>query len=449
MHAFYLVNITKGDKRSIKAKKNIIASAIIKGADTLVYLLLVPLTLGYLNAYEYGIWLTLNSILSWINSFDIGLGSGLRNKLAIAEADKDKEKARSYVSTTFVMLLFITTVIFILFSIFNGLIDWYSALNVDTNAVHNIRGIIGASFLFFCLNFIFKFIGNVYQAKQLPAVNYFITFMGHFLSLVLIFILKETISGSLFWVAVVYSASPPIVYMCCYPVTFMKLFPYLSPSFRYFKKELLRDLMSLSILFFILQIMGIVLFSLSNVLISHLFGPDQVTPYNLTYRYFSVISMVFSLFLAPIWSATTDAYAKGEIAWIKNCVSKLSKVMILISFLIMFMIFASPIAYKIWIGDAVEIPFVLSMFMGVYMFVLLWSLCFSSVLNGMGILYIQTINILGMSIFFYPLCWGLGNYYGVEGVVIAMIILTVPGATLNTVQLYKLTHGTASGIWLR
>ena len=56
-----------GDKRSISAKKNIIASIIIKGLSMIITLLLVPLTLGYLSSYEYGVWLTLSSILNWIN----------------------------------------------------------------------------------------------------------------------------------------------------------------------------------------------------------------------------------------------------------------------------------------------------------------------------------------------------------------------------------------------
>ncbi|MDE6084614.1 MAG: hypothetical protein K2G11_09000, partial [Muribaculaceae bacterium] len=48
----------KGDGRTVKAKKNILASFLLKGLDGLIYLLLVPVTLGYLNEYEYGIWLT-------------------------------------------------------------------------------------------------------------------------------------------------------------------------------------------------------------------------------------------------------------------------------------------------------------------------------------------------------------------------------------------------------
>ena len=78
-----LQDFFKGNQRSVMAKKNVLASMLIKGADVVIYLLLVPLTLGYLNAYEYGIWLTLSSILTWINSFDIGLGNGCVINLAL------------------------------------------------------------------------------------------------------------------------------------------------------------------------------------------------------------------------------------------------------------------------------------------------------------------------------------------------------------------------------
>ncbi|MDE5975352.1 MAG: hypothetical protein K2G69_02250, partial [Muribaculaceae bacterium] len=57
---------------------------LVKGISILTSFLLVPLTLGYLRPVEYGIWMTLSSILVWINYFDIGLGNGLRNKLAEA-----------------------------------------------------------------------------------------------------------------------------------------------------------------------------------------------------------------------------------------------------------------------------------------------------------------------------------------------------------------------------
>ena len=264
--------ISIGDARSVKAKKNIVVSAGIKIADTMVHLLLVPLTLGYLNAYEYGIWLTLNSILAWINSFDIGLGNGLRNKLTTAIAEGNKEKARAYVSTTFFMLIAIISVVYTILAIGTEHINWYSILNVKEASVGNLVEVVQISLLLFCINFVLKIVGNVYQALQLPAFNYFISFAGHLLSLIVIFAFtKFVIPGTLFWVAAIYSAAPPIVYFIAYPITFHELYPYLAPSFRFFQKAFVKDLLSLSVVFFVLQIASIVLFAMSNLVISNLF----------------------------------------------------------------------------------------------------------------------------------------------------------------------------------
>ena len=139
-----------GDKRSVKAKKNILVSAVIKAADAGTNLLLVPITLGYLNSYEYGVWLVLSSILSWINTFDIGLGNGLRNKLSEALAKDDKQAARTYVTTTMFVLLGIVIALVCVFTPIIYGINWYSALNVDSEIIPNIKEIVYISFILCC-----------------------------------------------------------------------------------------------------------------------------------------------------------------------------------------------------------------------------------------------------------------------------------------------------------
>ena len=94
-------NLFSGDERSVLVKKNIYFSFLIKGFSISISLLLVPLTLNYLSVYEFGVWLTLSSIFTWINYFDIGLGNGLRNRLAESMARQDKKLGQIYVSTTF------------------------------------------------------------------------------------------------------------------------------------------------------------------------------------------------------------------------------------------------------------------------------------------------------------------------------------------------------------
>lgn len=439
----------QGDQRTVKARKNVLASAVLKGIDSLVYLLLVPVTLGYLNPYEYGIWLTLNSILMWINSFDIGLGNGMRNKLAIAEAAGDKTLSRIYVSTTFFMLMIVMAGLVLLGSLAEPFVDWYTVLSASPESVPHLDEIVYVAFSIFCLNFIFRFIGNVYLAMQLPAVNNFFVTAGHLLALIIIFVLTRTTHGSLMAVAVVYSASPLVVYLLAYPVTFRRIYPYLAPSVKFFKAEYLKDLFSIGVQFFLLQLSAIVLFAFANILISHLFGPENVTPYNISYRYFSVLPMVMNIIIAPMWSATTDAYARGDLEWIRSTMSRIHRYIAFALMCIVVMIAISEPVYRIWVGTEVKIPFVISMWMGVYTAILVVSLSYSNFLNGLGKLRIQTINTVTVALLFYPLCWFLGRHWGIPGVLVGMCLLNTSGLLLNIIQFHKVVSGRAKGIWNR
>lgn len=78
--------------RSKKVIQNILASFFIKGWSGVMQLLLVPLTLACLSNYEYGVWMTISTMLVWIESMDIGLGNGMRNMLATYRAEGYDEK---------------------------------------------------------------------------------------------------------------------------------------------------------------------------------------------------------------------------------------------------------------------------------------------------------------------------------------------------------------------
>lgn len=59
----------KGNERSVTVKKNILGSLAVKGFSILISLMLVPMTLGYVNSELYGIWLMLSSIIVWLSFF--------------------------------------------------------------------------------------------------------------------------------------------------------------------------------------------------------------------------------------------------------------------------------------------------------------------------------------------------------------------------------------------
>lgn len=306
------------DARSSLLKKNIYFSFLIKGWSGVVQLLIVPITLLCLGNYENGIWMTISSILIWMDSLDIGLGNGLRNKLAAQLASDEKEKARESVSSTFFMLIFIMVPTSLLLMSAIRIFDFYNILNVDNNMVANLNEALIVAILFVSTTFIFKFTGNVYLGMQLPAINNALVVGGQTLSLVGVYILHLLDIHSLTAVAFVYTASPTIVYLTSYTITFNVKYKWLRPSFSYFNKNAVKSLFNTGVKFFILQISGIILFASSNVIISRLFTPEMVTPYQVAYRYFSIVVMLFSIVAVPYWSATTDAFTRKDFEWIKN-----------------------------------------------------------------------------------------------------------------------------------
>ena len=243
--------------------------------------------------------------------------------------------------------------------------------------------------------------------------------------------------------------APLIVYLIAYPITFKKVYPYLSPSIKCFQKSYLKDLFNIGIQFFLLQLSAILLFSFANLLIAHMFGPENVTPYNIAYRYFSVVLMGMNLIMAPIWSATTDAYEKGDLDWIKKAKIKTRQVLIIVTIGIVIMVGISEWVYRLWVGSKVHIPFILSASIGFYVCIIIWSMSYSSFLNGLGKLRLQTINTVIIAILFIPICGVLGKLYGVQGIVIGMCIPNLSGLILNKIQFNKLIENKASGIWIK
>jgi O-antigen/teichoic acid export membrane protein len=434
------------DKRTTRAKKNIFISFLLKGCSILVSLLLVPLTLDYLNSHEYGIWLTLSSILMWVNYFDIGLVNGLRNKLTEALALGNTELAKKYVSTTFVLITIIVAIIYLLYFIINFFIDWYGILNIRKDDIDNINNLVSIVFLFFCFSFILKTIGVIFISNQMPTINDLLLFFSQLLSLIIIYILTKISNGNLKAVAITYSCAPVIIYLAACPITFMK-FVSLRPSFSYVDIKYAKDLIGLGLNFFIIQISSLIIFSSSNILIIRLLGAEYVTSYNIAHKYFSIIGMVFHIIISPFWSAITDAYIKNDCDWIKHIIHKIKIIYFILSGITIILIILSDIIYRLWIGTEVKISFSISVLSGLYIIILNWSNIFVCFINGTGKLKIELLNSISLSIAYIPLAIILGKNFGLNGIIGAMCIVCLQGGILFPIQYTKIINKTAKGIW--
>jgi len=427
--------------------KNIVASFAIKGWSLVVQLLLVPLSLKCLTNYEYGIWLTLNSVLLWIDTFDIGLGNGLRNKLTVSLAQGDIKLARRQISTTLISMSIIASVICICANFVISSCNVYGFLNIDSEIVPNLRTIMYMLCVTVCMSFVAKTIGSIYMALQLPAINNLMSSIGSSLTLIGIWILSIMGSHSLMLVSLMYTVMPLITFIAFSIYSFGYKYHMLSPSFDFFDRSTVRSLMSLGIKFFIGQLSGLILLLTINLVISKALSPEQVTPYQIAYRYFSMLLIPFSLISSPVWSATTDAYSRGEIAWIKSAVKKLEYIVLAFSVVLAFLLLLSDFVYHIWVGNRVEIPWLLSAVVALYMVFFIAGQCYSNVVYGIGKINVTIYTVAAMALLFIILAFPVTHQYGVEGLVALHTFVAAVCAFQSMIQCKLLLNGKARGIF--
>lgn len=442
--------ISGKDPRSALLLKNVLASLAVKGWSVVVQLLLVPLTLACLGVYENGVWLTISSVLLWIDNLDVGLGNGLRNKLAVCLAENNIEKARQMVSSTIAMLTCIIVPVTIVLLIAECVGDVYAFLNVSPQRIDTLVTILLASTIMVCATFILKFLGNFYMGLQLPAINNAIVTGGNTLALIGTGLVYLSGRHSLLLVAMAYTAGPLLSYLICLPITFLGRYRHLCPSFRLINVSAMKELFNIGSKFFVLQIAGIVLFFSTNILISRFFSPSMVTPYQIANRYFMVSMLLFTIICVPYWSATTDAYAKHDFAWIRQANRTLNKIMLGIALLIGLMTIGSPLVYHIWIGAKASVPFSMTVLVGLYELILILSTRYSFVLNGIGVLRLQLYVTIAMALCYMPLAiWVVGQYNNINALLLLMCFINMPGLVVNILQYYKIIGGKAKGIWVQ
>lgn len=439
--------LNKGHQRTVKARKNILASFVIRGCNIAISLVLVPLTIHYVNADQYGIWLTLSSIIAWLSFFDVGFGNGLKNKFAEAIAIGDFKLARIYLSTTYAILAIIMAAVLILFNVINPFLNWAVILNAPRNMASELNILALLVFSFFCIQFVLQLITTIITANQQPAKASFFNLLGSIISLSVIFILTKTTSGNLIYLGLALGLAPIIVLTASSIWFYSREYKQYAPSLKFVHFSYARNLMSLGVKFFFIQIAAIILYETSNLIIAQLFGPANVTSYNVAYKYFGVIPMVMGIIMTPFWSAFTEAWVKKDLDWIQGTVSKLRKIWLALTLVSMIMLLLASWVYHLWVGDEVVISFAVSASIAAYVVINGWNSIYSQFLNGVGKVKLQLYLAIGGSLVNIPLAIFLGKTLGIYGVVLSTTIISIASAIITPLQYKKIISNQASGIW--
>ncbi len=438
-----------GIGRSAVIKKNIIGSILLKVCSVAISLLLVPLTLGYVSSEVYGIWLTLSSVVVWLGFFDAGFTQGLKNKLAEAIALGDYVKGKKLVSTTYGLMTLVFIPVLLLCEYIISFVDWAQVFNVNKLYNEDIVRTLYAVAGFVCLQMIVNVLVSVAAAYQKVSLSSLFPVIGNFLSLIVICVLTKLTSPSLLGLAFSLSFMPLLVTIIASLILYRTLFVKVSPSLHSIDWIYVKDIWGLGWRFFIIQVQGIVLFQATNLLLTNLSSPYAVTEYNIAYKYLGILEMLMSIILMPIWPAYTDAKVKNDYKWMRRIYKKTILLATILSIGIISLVCISPYAYELWIGDKAIIHLSMTLAIAVQLIFSFYNMSNAMLLNGLGCVKVQTVVALGGILLHIPLSLFLGSHFGTVGVVLSLIILRSVSCPVYFIQVRKILHGKAAGIWIK
>jgi len=439
--------ISKGNQRSVVVKQNIIISFFIKGISVIISLLLVPVTIGYVNAELYGVWITVASVMTWVNVLDLGFTQGLKNKLTEALANSDYERGRTLVSTTYLMMFVIFLPVCFVIQLLIPLVDWAGVLNVNPDYSRDVTIVMHVVIALACLQMIANVIVSVIAAFQRVALSNSFSVIGNIISLLIILLIRRLLPPSLLALSLTLGAMPIIVTIVASFILFKGKFSCVAPSYKSVNKEYIKELFNLGYKFFIINIQVLVLYLSTNMIMSNVSSPIEVTRYNIAYRLLSISMMAYTIITSPLWPAYTDAYTRGDYDWMKHTRNRMMKVLFASILICAIMVATSGFLYKVWIGNEVDVPIQMTLLVALYVSIYCWQNLNGTIIVAMSKVKLNVIILTIGMLAHLPLSFTLSKWIGCYGVIVSMTSITFIYALFYQIQVNKLLNKTAKGIW--
>lgn len=442
IHAL-LVGLFKGDVNLSNSKivlKNIGFGILFKPISILLSFIITPITISLLGNSIYGLWATILSIISWISFFDVGIGNGLRNHLSTAISKKDYDSAKQYIATGYIVIIFISIFLIGILTLFAYFFDWKAILNTNLYSRKELSIVLVINFIFISINFVLKLVTTIFYSLQKSFISSIIQISHQ--ALVLFGVLYLTNNGytkDLVAISIVYGLASICVNMIFTLILFIT-----NAELRFkcsdFKKSKIRELSDLGVRFFIIQIAAMIIFTTDNLIISNLFGPEEVTPYNITYKLFSVITIIHTIIITPIWSAVTKANSENNKNWIRLVIKKQNhlQLLIIIASLVLVMFFHRIVG--IWLGgNTVNISFFLVISYAFYTVLSTWCNSYSYIMNGLGLVNFQLVIAIIQGVVNIPLSilFAYNFKLGITGVILGTNITLLIAAILYPLYLKR------------
>lgn len=391
-----------------------------------------PLMLDRLGSKEFGAWLVLLSVFQWITLFDLGVSAGARNEIARAAAIEDHDAVRKAMTTGWLYVAIISFfVLLFALAIIAGtpLSSWLTMKVFDGVQVHTtLMLVLGGA----CLTFALNYVQSAFAALEKPSAFSIFAFGSNAIFLTLLILVPTSWTMQIPGIALIYIVSMISCNIGLY-LRFKQQFSMYLPNIKFVDHKLSKSILGFGVRIFVIQLAALVIFMTSRLMTSLLLGPEHVVIYDAGFKIFSIVTMVHTLMMTSLWSSFTQAYARGELDWVRRSIKQLVLLMIPITMFCMLLAVASPWFVTLWLGPQQAGAPMIYAFFAAATILSCWSNIFAYFLNGIGNTRIQfwsaiaagIINVPATYFFVAVMGWGISGI--IMGSIISMSLFSLAG----------------------
>lgn len=398
------------------------AAIAARGIGVVTSLISVPLTLHYLGTEQYGLWMTISSVIAALAFADLGMGNGLVNAISEAHGRSDNTSIQKSVSSAFFLLSGIASIMLLLVGSSYYFIPWDRVYNLNSaSAIKDAGPTTVIIIIGFALNMPLGIVQRVQMGYQEGYLGNFWTGCGAIFGLLAV-LLAIYCEAGLPWLALAMTGGPLLATLLNWHYLFSRPRRWLLPKWRNFDRFTSAILAKTGGMFLVLQVCAVLGNASDNIVIAHVIGVSAVSGYAVTQKLFS-ITQIAQYFIAPLWPAFGEAMARNDYAWAHRALNRallFSAVLGLFSALPLCIYGKQIIA--IWVGTQMEPSSMLLVGFGFSVLLAGYGGVMSAFLNNGVLLRGQTRFYMAASLFALALKLALAAKFNVAGVIWATVI---------------------------
>lgn len=361
--------------------KNLQYSFYQRVTTTLAYLLVTPFILSRVDSELYGLNALLLSIVGYFRLMDFGLSSGVSRFTAKFIGENREKELNELINIGVKVFFFIglvaAIVLFGLSFFYENIFDISRGLVKEGRTLFYIYAF--ASF-FIILSAPFKGVLRGGQRQDVVSKVDIVIDLGKIVLAILILVYFKSY---LFYVFSLQLFSVLLMAFIIYQVH--KLFLY-KPKFSGFSKDVYREVVGFSGLYFLLGLFGVVIYQVDNLVIGQFLGLKAITIYSIAFILHTQISSLNSLIASPLFFIFSTEFAKGYSDQLKGMITDSIRMHIglMIPVLIITIINVDHFILA-WVGESFEAAILPArILLSYFFFSITFNILVDTVIGGLG-----------------------------------------------------------------